>query len=86
MLEEINQRIEFLSSSVTTDNSLKEKLEKISNWNTKLDESLVLQDARIKNIYTKLTETIDKYDNILSESIIYPGVIGLKNKYKTFHE
>ena len=86
ILEQINQRIEFLSSSITTDNSLKEKLEKVSNWNTKLDESLVLQDVRIKNVYTKLTETIDKYDNIIAESIIYPGVVGPKSKYKTFHE
>ena len=85
-IEQINQRIEYLTTSITTENSLKERVEKISILNTKLDENLILQDVRLKNINTKLTETIDKYDNIFAETVIYPGVIGPKAKYKTFHE
>ena len=85
-IEEIIQRIEYLSTSITTDHSIKEKVEKITNWNTKIDELLILQDVRIKNIYKKLTETIDKYDKIFEDTVMYPGVIGPKAKYKTFHE
>ena len=85
-IDQINQRIDYLSTSIDSDNSLKERIEKLSNFNSKLDESLILQDVRIKNIHSKLTETIDKYDKILSESIIYPGVISPKGKFKTFHE
>ena len=86
IIEQINQKLELLSSSLSTDNSFKERIDKISNLNTKLEESLVLQDVRIKNIYTKLTETIDKYDNIFAETVIYPRMIGPNAKFKTFHE
>ena len=86
MIEQINQRIEYLSTFISEDNSLKERVEKISNLNSKLDESLILQDVRIKNIHAKLIESIDKYDKVLSQSIIYPSVIGPKAKFKIFHD
>ena len=86
LIEQINQRVTYLSTSITTDTTMKETIEKLSAWNTKLEESLVLQDVRIKNVTTKLTETIDKFDKILSETVIYPMIIGAKAKFKTFHE
>ena len=85
-IEQINQRIAYLSSQIITDNTMKEKVEKISNWNNKTDETLILLDVRLKNIGKKLTETIDKFDNLFMETVIYPGVIGPKARYKTFHE
>ena len=85
-MEQINQRIDYMSTSITNDNSLKERLDKIANSCSKLDESILLQDVRIKNVNNKLTETIDKFDKILSETVIYPAVIGPKRNYKTFHE
>ena len=86
LIEQINQRVTYLSTSITTDATMKETIEKLSAWNTKLEESLVLQDVRIKNVTTKLTETIDKFDKILSETVIYPMIIGSKARFKTFHE
>ena len=86
IIEQLNQKIEFFSTSVSSDNTLKDRIDKLSSWNSKLDESLVLQDVRIKSLFTKLSESIDKYDDILSESVIYPGIIGPKAKYKTFHD
>ena len=85
-LEQMNQKIDYFSTSLTKDNVLKEKMENLSISYTKLDESLVLQDIRIKSLFNKLSETIEKYDNMFLESIIYPGIIGPKAKYKTFHE
>ena len=86
IIEQLNQKIEFFSTSISSDNTLKDRIDKLSSWNSKLDESLVLQDVRIKSLFTKLSESIDKYDDILSESVIYPGIIGPKAKYKTFHD
>ena len=85
-IDQISQRIAYLSSQIITDNTMKEKVEKISTWNNKTDETLILLDIRLKNIGTKLTETIDKYDNLFMETVVYPGVIGPKARYKTFHE
>ena len=86
ILEQINQRIAFLSSSINVDSNMKETIERISEWNTKIEETLLLQDVRIKNLHTKLTESNDKFDQILSETVIYPLIIGPKAKFKTFHE
>ena len=85
-IEQLQQRIEYLTTAITESNALKERIDKISNYYSKLEESLILHDVRMKNINIKLTETIDKFDKILSESVIYPGVIGPKAKFKTFHE
>ena len=85
-IDQISQRIAYLSSQIITDNTMKEKVEKISTWNNKTDETLILLDIRLKNIGTKLTETIDKFDNLFMETVVYPGVIGPKARYKTFHE
>ena len=86
LIEQINQRIAYLSSEIITDKSMKDKIEKISNWNSKTDETLILYDVRLKNLGTKLTETIDKFDNLFLETVIYPGIIGPKARYKNFHE
>ena len=85
-MDQLSQRIEYLSSSITEDHSIKEKVEKLFNSFSKLDEAIVLQDVRIKNNNQRLTETIDKFNKLFSETVIYPGVIGQKAKYKTFHE
>ena len=85
-LDQMNQRIEYLSTTITNDNSTKERLDKLSNLFSKLEENILLQEVRIKNTNIKITETIDKFDKILSETVIYPGVIGPKTKYKTFHD
>ena len=85
-IDQMSQRLAYLSSQIITDNTMKEKVEKISTWNNKTDETLILLDVRLKNIGTKLTETIDKFDNLFMETVIYPGVIGPKARYKTFHE
>ena len=86
ILEQINQRVAFLSASINSDNTMKETIEKISEWNTKIEETLLLQDVRIKNVSTKLTESNDKFDQLLAETVIYPILIGPKAKFKTFHE
>ena len=86
ILEQINQRVAFLSASINSDNTMKETIDKISEWNTKIEETLLLQDVRIKNVSTKLTESNDKFDQLLAETVIYPILIGPKAKFKTFHE
>ena len=85
-IEQINQKIDYLSSAIISENLIKEKVDKLSSWITKIDESLILQDVRLKNIGTKLTESIDRFDNLFLETVIYPGIIGPKAKYKSFHE
>ena len=85
-LDQMNQRIEYLSTTITNDNSTKERLDKLSNLFSKLEENILLQEVRIKNTNIKITETIDKFDKIIPETVIYPGVIGSKTKYKTFHD
>jgi hypothetical protein len=78
--------VAFLSASINSDNTMKETIDKISEWNTKIEETLLLQDVRIKNVSTKLTESNDKFDQLLAETVIYPILIGPKAKFKTFHE
>ena len=43
-------------------------------------------EFKLKNLENLLQEAITKYDKIILDSILYPGVIGKKNEFQTFHD
>ena len=51
-----------------------------------MEQELISHGVKINNTSNKLTETINKFNNELYRSVIYPTVIGPKGKFKTFHE
>ena len=85
-LEEMSQKLEKISSSINLDNILQIKIDKLSELFSRLEQRSILHEVKIKNTNNKLTETIDKFNTEISESIIYPTIIGPNCKYKSFHE
>ena len=85
-LEEMSQKLEKATTSINSENNLVEKTEKLTNLVSKLEQTSLLQEVKLKNTKEKLTETIDKFNSEISEIILYPTVIGPTGKYKTFHE
>ena len=47
---------------------------------------MIKENIRLSNLEKDLSINIERIDKILSDSVIYPGIIGEKNKYKTFHD
>ena len=85
-VDEMNQKLEKISTLINMDVNLEDRTNKLSDLFSKLEQSVLLQDVQIKNTNKKLTDTINRFDEELSNSIIYPTVIGPTGKYKTFHQ
>ena len=85
-LEEMNKKIESFTSLINTELEMEKRTNSLSTLYSSLEQAMLSQDIKIKNINNLLNETITKFNNELYMSIIYQGIIGPTGKYKTFHE
>ena len=85
-IKEIKDKIISLSSSQSTNNIIQEKLNKFNSSFDRMSDNLLTQDIRVKTMSKDLRDAIGKYDKIIIDSLIFPGLIGNQAKYKTFHE
>ena len=63
-----------------------EKVEELSKFKDEAKDLLMTDSIRIKNIETDFKVNIKNIENILSSSVIYPGLIGYSGKFKSFHD
>ena len=81
-----NDKIIQISNLVATDNNLKEKTDKLFQTNADLRDHILTNEIKFSNLEKDFQERVTKIEYVLSDSVIYPSVIGPKGKYKTFHE
>ena len=75
-----------LSNLINTDKTIREKVDRLMEFKEKADESMLTEKIRLDNCKNDLDTNVNRIDNILKDSVIYPGVIGGICKYKTFHD
>ena len=85
-IKTMNNKIGELSSLITSDKDIQQKVLQLHKFKTKTEEDLLYKDILIKNITKELKDSINHYDKILSNSVIYPSVIGYNSKFSNFHE
>ena len=84
-----NEKIIQLSNLITEDNNLKEKVDKLLSTKITFQDKLLNHEIKVNNIekdYINKINQINQKNNILSETVIYPNVIGGISKFKTFHD
>ena len=81
-----NEKLTQISNLVVTDNSMKEKIEQLVQSKVDLRDHILTNEVKFTNLEKEYHEKMEKIDYILSDSVIYPSVIGPKGKYKTFHD
>ena len=81
-----NEKIVQLSNLIIEDKNLGEKVNKLIANKTTFEENILTHDIRIKNMEKNFSDKISQINDILSESVIYPNVIGGISKLKTFHD
>ena len=79
-------KISELSKLINTDKTIREKVDKLMEFKEKTDESMLTEKIRLDNCRNDLNANVNRIDQILKESVIYPGIIGGISKYKTFHD
>ena len=75
-----------LSNLINTDKTIREKVDKLMEFKEKADETMLTEKIRLDNFKKDLNYNVNRFDQILKDSVIYPGVIGGISKYKTFHD
>ena len=82
----MTQKINNLASEIATNISLKEKVDEIYGFKTKVQQDLMVHEIREETTARDLKNAINKYDAILLDSVLYTGVIGMGCKFSTFHD
>ena len=85
-IEAYELKITELSKLINTDKTIREKVDKLIEFKEKADDSMLTEKIRLDNFRNDLNSNINRIDNILKDSVIYPGIVGGISKYKTFHD
>ena len=80
------QRIMNLSNLISADRSLIQKIEELIKFREETNDKLVTDSIRLTNLETDFKVNIKNIENILSKSVIYPGIIGYSAKFRSFHD
>ena len=75
-----------LSKLINTDKTIREKVDILMEFKEKADDKMLTEKIRLDNFRNDLNSNVERIDQILKDSVIYPGVIGGINRYKTFHD
>ena len=79
-------KIVELSNLINTDKTIRDKVETLMEFKEKADDTMLTEKIRLDNFRNDLKSNVERIDQILTDSVIYPGVIGGISKYKTFHD
>ena len=79
-------KIMELSNLINTDKTIREKVDKLMEFKEKTDDHLLTEKIRLDNFRNDLKSNVERIDQVLTDSVIYPGIIGGISKYKTFHD
>ena len=79
-------KIMELSNLINTDKTIREKVDNLMEFKEKTDDHLITEKIRLDNFRNDLKSNVERIDQILKDSVIYPGIIGGLSKYKTFHD
>ena len=82
----LNERIIELSSKINSDNNTKTDISSLIEFKNKTRDHLLTMEIKINNIDKEMRNNIFRIDNILTDSVLYPGIIGKSCKFKTFHQ
>ena len=75
-----------LSKLISIDKTMKEKVEALDVFKEESRDSIFKQRAKLNELEYRLNKEIDRINDILSDSVIYPGIFGGNAKFKNFHE
>ena len=79
-------KIMELSNLINTDKIIREKVDNLMEFKEKVNENMLTEKIRLDNFRNDLKSNVERIDKILTDSVIYPGIIGSICKFKTFHE
>ena len=71
---------------INTDKTIRDKVDSLMEFKEKTNDTMLTEKIRLDNTRNDLSSNVERIDQILKDSVIYPGIIGGISKYKTFHD
>ena len=85
-INSFEKKIFELSNLIVTDNSIREKVEKLCQSEDEIRDTIFKRRAIFNEFEKKTKDDINRINNILTESVLYPGIIGNSCKFSSFHD
>jgi len=85
-IKSFEQKILELSKLITIDKSIKEKIESLNQFKEETRDNIFKQRAKFNEFENRINKEMSGINDILLDSVVYPGIIGGNSKFKTFHE
>ena len=82
----ISQKIEEIISFIDSLKDIKNNVNLLLAYKSKSENSLIDLGIKLKSLDKDYNKSIFSINNILKDSVIYPGIIGGSSKFKTFHD
>jgi len=81
-----NEKIIQLTNLIVEDKSFKDKVDQLYESRLSIKDNILTNEIKLTNFEKEYNDKINNINQILSETVIYPSVIGGLGKFKTFHE
>ena len=81
-----SQKFEEIISFIDNLKDIKNNVNILLAYKIKSENSLIDLSIKLKSLDKDFNKSIFKINSVLSDSVIYPGIIGGSSKFKTFHD
>ena len=85
-LTSYSERISEIKINISTNDDTIKEIKTLLDFKNKIRDSMLTMDIKVNNMERETKNNIFRIDNILTDSVIYPGIIGKSSKFKTFHK
>ena len=80
------QTINSIKQEANNDKINQQRFSVLEKFKIKVDETMSSYEYKFRHLEAELRETKNKYETIIIDNILYPGIIGKNNEFKTFHD
>ena len=85
-LNTLFEKLEEKNDNKPMDNIMNDHIKDLLQFQAEAKNNLITINIKLDNLEKDMYNNIFRIDKILTESVIYPGIIGNMCKFKTFHD
>ena len=86
LIKNSEKKINNLTNLISISNHIQSVLESLTAFQKKTESYIITNDIRFLNLSHEVSDNISRHDNIIKDSVIYPGIIGPSAQFQNFHE
>ena len=85
-LNSLSEKLQEINTNKTVDNIINDHVKDLLTFQTETRDKLITIDIKLENLEKDMYNNVYRIDKILTDSVLYPGIIGNMCKFKTFHD